>query len=446
MKFTNLKKTSIWNALSSLGRDIETPQGIFYWSSRAKTEAEIDGTIGIAQDDDGVISHLKSAETWAGKNVMDRLPKAKIFSYAPIQGLESLRKKWLKKLLKEHPSLGQHATMPVVTNGITHALDLAGRLLMNKGETIVTADKSWENYEHIFSDLQGINLEFFELFTKTGEFNVNSIIETCRKVAAKQSKVVLLLNFPHNQTGFMPSSADFEKLAKGLRELCESLPKISFVVILDDAYEGYVYDDKGQKLSPASKLFITKPNFTLCKMDGISKALLAYGYRVAFITFFVNSTDGIPFVEADLKAVSAEICDKIGAIIRGEISQVNHHGQVLADALLDDWETVESERGRVIGMLKERWNVMMKATEECYEKFGKEKIWVSPCNGGFFGYFNVAKGIDPKKIADRLLREKKVGVVPSENGMRVAFCAVAKEKIPRMMESIFEVANNISSA
>mgnify|MGYP001609028964 FL=1 len=135
-------------------------------------------------------------------------------------------------------------------------------------------------------------------------------------------------------------------------------------------------------------------------------------------------------MEEDLKAVSAEMCDKIGAIIRGEISQVNHHGQVLADALLDDWETVESERGRVIGMLKERWNAMMKATEDCYEKFGKEKIWASPCNGGFFGYFNVAEGIDPKKIADRLLREKKVGIVPSENGMRVAFCAVAKEKIP----------------
>ena len=178
-----LQQTSVWPALSALGKTIETPKGIFYWSARAKNEAEIDGTIGIAQDDDGTISHIPAAEQWAGPLAMSRVPKAKIFGYAPIEGVESLRKKWLAKILAQHPKLTANATMPIVTNGITHSLALAGRLFLERGQTLITADKSWENYEHIFTNVQGIKIATFPLFNAHGELNVSAMLDSCGKVA-----------------------------------------------------------------------------------------------------------------------------------------------------------------------------------------------------------------------------------------------------------------------
>lgn len=428
----------MWRALSSIGRDIYLPQGIFYWSGRAKTEAEINGTAGIAQDDDGTISHLAIAEEFAGRKIMERVAKANVFGYAPIEGVLALRQKWLAKLSREHPRLAPFASMPIVTNGITHSIALAGRLFLDKGQIVVTADKSWENYEHIFTRVQGAKIETFPLFDGDFIFNINALISKCREIALKQNKVILLLNFPHNQTGFMPTSEEFKALGAQIQGLCREMPAVSFVVLLDDAYEGYVYDGKAQNFSPASDIFAALPNLTVVKMDGISKVLLAYGYRVGFLTFYVNSLNGQPFSEDDLKGVRGEITNKVGAFIRGEISQVNHHGQILADALLDDYSEVEVERTKIISRLQERWEIFIKSFNENYKKYGRERIAMDPCNGGFFCYINLAPGIDPKNIAERLIKEKKVGVVPSGQGMRVAFCGVPKEKIPRMVDAIFE--------
>lgn len=439
MDFPFLQKTSLWGGLSTLGKGIHLPKGIFYWSSRAKKEAEIDGTIGIAQDDDGTISHLKIAEEWAGQRVMERAKKANVFAYAPIEGVRSLREKWLGRILTQHPGLKQCATLPVVTNGITHALALASRLFLEADQSIITADKSWENYEHIFTDTQGVRLSTFPMFDENRRFNQKALLTTCRTVAIQQKKLVILFNFPHNQTGYMPPSSICTELGDCIRKLCREMPEIPFVILLDDAYESYVYDSDGQKYSILSQIFEKLPNLTVIKMDGISKVLLAYGYRVGFFTCFLNSLDRHTFLEDELNGISDEVGSKVGGLVRGEISQVNHHAQIMADALLDQFDKVKKEQQDVLDRLGDRWRSLIQAFEEGYNRYGRERIWADPCNGGFFCYLNLATGISPKEIAEKLLQEKKIGVVPSGQGLRVAFAGVPKEKISRMITGIFEV-------
>ncbi len=437
-----LEKTSLYNSLSDLGRRVETPNGIFYWSARAKTEAQIDGTIGIAQDDDGTISHLPIAEEWSGPKVNERLPKGRIFAYAAIPGVESLRKKWLGRMLSGSPELMNYATLPVVTNGITHSIAIASRMFLNPGDTVITADKSWENYEHIFVTMQGVKIATFALFNKEGRFDPTSFIEVCKQQAQEKGKVVALLNFPHNQTGFMPTAADAAALGSQLQALVKSNPTVPFVIILDDAYEAYVYDsgeNAGLKGSILPHVFFQAPNYTVVKLDGISKVMLAYGYRIGFITFFVNSLSGAEFTVEEFAAVQKEMTSKAGGLVRGEISQANHHGQILADALMDQIQEVEAQRGKVIAMLGARWKKMMETFEANYTKYGRERLWMDPCNGGFFGYINLKPGIDSKTVAERLLTEKKIGVVPSAGGLRVAFAGVAESKIEQMVNGIFEV-------
>ncbi|KKU78051.1 MAG: hypothetical protein UY05_C0069G0008, partial [Candidatus Peregrinibacteria bacterium GW2011_GWA2_47_7] len=60
--FPILQHTSLWNALSSFGKEIISPQGIFYWAGRAKKEAEVDATIGTALEDDGKNCYLPVME------------------------------------------------------------------------------------------------------------------------------------------------------------------------------------------------------------------------------------------------------------------------------------------------------------------------------------------------------------------------------------------------
>ncbi len=81
----------------------------------------------------------------------------------------------------------------------------------------------------------------------------------------------------------------------------------------------------------------------------------------------------------------------------------------------------------------------METFEANYTKYGRERLWMDPCNGGFFGYINLKPGIDSKTVAERLLTEKKIGVVPSAGGLRVAFAGVAESKIEQMVNGIFEV-------
>ena len=98
MEFKILTKTPIYSALSELGKRIFLPQGIFYWSGRAKTEAEINGTIGTAfgfekdfidgGSDEWLPCYLKDIKNYSKLNVKEMVP------YAAIGGLPELREIW----------------------------------------------------------------------------------------------------------------------------------------------------------------------------------------------------------------------------------------------------------------------------------------------------------------------------------------------------------------
>ena len=91
MEFNTLKKTPLYNAYSELGRRLFLPQGIFYWSGRAKKEAELIGTIGTAYgfekdfidggSSDWLPCYLNEISEYTSLNVKQIVP------YASIGGL-----------------------------------------------------------------------------------------------------------------------------------------------------------------------------------------------------------------------------------------------------------------------------------------------------------------------------------------------------------------------
>ncbi|MEK7529127.1 MAG: aminotransferase class I/II-fold pyridoxal phosphate-dependent enzyme [Patescibacteria group bacterium] len=447
-QFPILEKTSIWPALSEFGKEIVSPQGIFYWSGRAKKESEVNATLGTAVEDDGKNCYIPMMEGFLSDDFFKKVGGA-VFEYAPMPGLLTLREKWRARMLKNSPELERYASTPVVTNGITHGIYIMGMMLMNEGEEMLTPEKYWSNYNLILPTMQRMKITPIPFFNADGRLDVDGIAQEVESCAQRQKKVVLLLNFPHNQTGFTPNEKEAAVLISSLQEIAGKNPDVPFVIVLDDAYEGYVYDGDGIRKSIFDRVFPKgMKNFSMVKMDGVSKSMLVYGLRVGFITVFANKTDGTEMSEEEHKGFCEEVANKLAGVVRGTISNCSRVGQAMTEAVLDAPEEWEKEVTSKIDLLGRRYRALKSEIEKCYEEYGRGKIWADPFNSGFFCYMNIVPEIDAKDIAEKLLREYKIGVVPNTvkdkdgkilwNGIRVAFCGVPESQMGRLAKGIFE--------
>ena len=164
MEFNILKKTPLYNAYSELGRRLFLPQGIFYWSGRAKKEAELIGTIGSAfgfekdfidgASSDWLPCYLDELSEYFNVNVKEVVP------YASIGGLNEIREIWKDWIIrkanydKEREKdllirLERYITKPIITAGVTNGIYHSSALLLNSGELIIAPNKRWGNYDNI---------------------------------------------------------------------------------------------------------------------------------------------------------------------------------------------------------------------------------------------------------------------------------------------------------
>ncbi|HEY0088339.1 MAG TPA: hypothetical protein VGB37_05810, partial [Candidatus Lokiarchaeia archaeon] len=180
MEFKYLKKTPLYKAFSELGKRIFVPEGIFYYSNRAKKEAEINGTIGTAYGfekdyidggtNEWIPCYLDGIKSYIGNaHVKDFVP------YAPIGGVQDTRELWKdwiikKSLLNENTNKEQVArlrkfiTLPIITSGVTNGIYIACALFLNPNEYIIAPNRRWENYDTIIEKYLGARIKSFEFF------------------------------------------------------------------------------------------------------------------------------------------------------------------------------------------------------------------------------------------------------------------------------------------
>ncbi|MHA2088213.1 MAG: hypothetical protein ACW972_08045, partial [Promethearchaeota archaeon] len=176
MEFIYLQKTPLYDAFSELGKRIFLPDGIFYWSGRAKKEAEIIGTIGSAfgyeRDfvDDGssdwMPCYLNEISEYFNLDIQNVVP------YASIGGLNETRQIWkdwiIKKSeyddIKETQDLEKQITTPIITAGVTNGIFHCSSLFLNPGEFIIAPNKRWGNYDNIIKKFIGAKIKSFTFF------------------------------------------------------------------------------------------------------------------------------------------------------------------------------------------------------------------------------------------------------------------------------------------
>ncbi len=441
MEFPAMHQAGVLDFFSEYGKMIYNPTGIFYWTGRSKTEAKINATIGSAKgrahqimeggDDSKITLCIPSIQKY-----FPQLGTEEIFPYAPEAGVPAFREAWKKWLLRkagDHADrLSRQLLLPVIVPGITGAIGYCTRMFVDPGTPIIVPDKRWENYDNVFLRNVGVTIEEFQAF-EGQHFNLEGFIDAIKRVWEKQNRAVAMLNFPNNPTGYCPPKTSAEKITQAIHDLVAGTDK-KLVLIFDDAYEGYVYDENAEKYSIFYRME-PKPNFLPVKMDGISKELLWYGARIGAINI---SCPDEWFEKADKEQLAKEIDNKFRGIIRNTVSNCSMNAQQAALKALENLDLVMQERDKAINLLSERYHLMQ-------EELGKIKtdlLIPDPFQGGFFCFVNIHPKADLKAfdVCDHLLKKYQVGAVPIEqgqiNGIRLAFCGVESKDIPEMCQSL----------
>jgi len=438
MEFEALNKSGIANLFSALGRSIELPQGIFYWTGRAKKEATINATIGSARGpeseivegaaDDVVTFYLPSlGKFFAG------LTSEEAFPYAPILGLPDLRTAWrdyvLHKLADKRETVEPCLSLPAVTPGITGGLHVAAKLFVDRDEVVVSPDRLWGNYRNIVERNVGGRIETFPFFDGDA-FNVEGMRRKLLSTLADQAKAVLMLNFPNNPVGFSPPVEAVPAIIEALVAVVDETDK-PLVVLVDDAYEGYVYDADALGRSIFADLCDAHRRILPVKLDGASKEFLFYGGRIGAMSFGLPSK-----LEVDRGALEKELDNKLSGIIRSTVSNCARPVQTALVKALADIETVEAERGRVIDVLGGRAHLL----RDELAKAAIPQLTVLPFNAGFFCFCDLDESLDAEELADHLMTAYQTAVVPSRsgkiNGIRIAFCSVPERDIPALAANV----------
>ena len=406
--------------LSARGRRLYFPKGILSQGAEAKLKGKrFNATIGIATEG-GEPMNLPSLMSY-----FEGLDVSEVLDYAPPAGIPVLRKRWREKLLAENPSLvGKAFGDPIVTAAITHGLSLVGDLFVDPGDRILMPDKLWGNYRLIYEVRLEAEIATFPFYAGGG-LDLAAFAGTLESEARDRDKLIVLLNYPNNPTGYMPTPAEGKALVSAL--LAQAARGTKLVVVLDDAYFGLFYHLGGASMSESlfGALVGAHPNLLAVKLDGATKELFVWGLRCGFITMGPGRVETAPAVCQALEA-------KLKGAIRGAISNSPKLSQsVVAKALASP--SIAEERKQKAETLRLR---AQKVYEVARAPRYRESFEVYPFNSGYFMCLEV-KGVDAEAVRVRLLDEYQTGLVASgPTDLRVAFSCLEVEQIEPLFELV----------
>jgi aspartate/methionine/tyrosine aminotransferase len=409
----------VLDMLSGLGKQLYFPKGILSQSAEAKEKAHrINATIGIAKE---------SGRTMCFDTIMASLHAirpSQALTYASSFGIPDLRRQWQDELLMKNPSLsGKHFSLPVVTCGVTHAASVFADLWLDPGDVVILPRSMWGNYHLIFEVRKGARISRYELFNDQGGFNLEGFEAVVRQESRANGKITVLLNFPHNPTGYTPCVEEAQSIVRILTAAAQSGTRV--IAALDDAYFGLFYEEQTLKESLFALLCGQEANLLAVKLDGGTKEHFIWGLRVGFITFgAAGQGDPMPLYEALEK--------KSAGCVRSNVSNASHLSQTI---LLNSMRNPRNiaERQEKFNTLKQR---ALKVKEVLRDAKYQAAWSVYPFNSGYFMCLQL-KRVDAEALRVHLLDRYGVGLISvGQRDLRVAFSCIDEDQIQELFDTI----------
>jgi aspartate/methionine/tyrosine aminotransferase len=304
---------ALWDALSPLGRRARQPANFLPLQTAEARGKAFNATIGQITDGRGRAVPLPSMS--AALAGLEEDERSRAFLYSPVEGLADLRRAW-----REWQRRGQRpelpSSLPIVTCGTAQARGLALELFADEGRAVVLRSGGRPGDRDLLG--QKLGARIFETPPHHGRFDPTAISRALAPLVNGEPAVVLL-EFPCEETGYVPTGHERSTLRHSLIGIAEHRP---LVVIVDDTWE--------VPETPSGSLFWgligRQPNLVPIKVDGADGHLGFPGGRVGFLTFPFDPESGI--------AVALE--SKLKMLLRAEVGSPSMASQVVLLRALRD--------------------------------------------------------------------------------------------------------------
>ena len=419
----------LMDMLSAIGKQLFFPKGILSQSAEAREKAHrLNATIGIATEADDIMCFESVKDS-----IKDIPPRASL-TYAPSFGIPDLRKAWQTSLFEKNPSLaGKAISLPVVTCGITHGISIFADVWIDPGDVVILPDMMWGNYNMILGLRKAARIRSHPIFTSSGAFNVEAFKEAVTDEAHKNKKVTVLLNFPHNPTGYTATNQEGEQIVSILTDIARSGNHV--LAVTDDSYFGLFYEPETLKESLFARLCGQDPKLLAVKLDGATKENFVWGLRVGFITYGLEA-------KTDSAAAYGALEKKTAGCVRGNISNASHLGQSIVLKSMQN-EHFTTEKKSKFNILKKRAHTVRTVLSDT--KY--QDAWdVYPFNSGYFMCIRL-KTVNAEKLRLHLLEKYGVGLIAiGEDNLRVAFSCLEESDIQALFDTVLRGVHDLQDS
>ena len=409
---------TVYTLLSDLGKRIYLPKGILSQSAETLEKAHrINATRAVAMADRQLL-HLNVSQ-----HKIETLSPENVYGYPPILGNKELRLLWQTRLRLKNPLLKDaQISLPIVTSGMTHCFSLLADLFVNAGDTLILPNKYWGNYRLMFETKAGASIQTYPFFNTDMCFNIKGFIQALHKSAS--DKVLILLNFPHNPTGYAITRNEADQIRDVVVMHAEKGTNI--LIMVDDAYSGFWYDTDVMHESIFGVLVGCHSNVVPVKVDGATKEEYAWGLRVGFLTI------GFP------ESVMQPIEEKLSGLVRVSTSGAAQVSQTL---ILEAMKSAgyNEQKQRNFEILKDRaLKVQQIANDSRYAE-----LWdVYPNHAGYFLCLSL-KSCNAETVRQILLNEHGIGTIAlSDTELRVAYSCIDLTDIDEVFIRIAQVVQS----
>lgn len=258
----------------------------------------------------------------------------------------------------------------LVTVGVSEAIDLALRAVINPGETVLYHQPCYVSYAPSITLAHGKGRGI----PTNAEMGFRLEAEAVAQAASDGAKV-LLLNFPTNPTGAVMAGKDLDALAKVCVEK-------NLLVISDEIYAELSYEGPHESI-------VTRPGMRerTILLHGLSKAFAMTGFRIGY------ACAPSPLIEAMMKI---------------------HQYAILCAATPSQEAAVEALRGAEATTSQARAKYQIRR-DFLRGKLEEAGLRTTNPAGAFYLFVDVrSTGLSSRDFALRLLEEEKVAVVPGE--------------------------------
>ncbi len=319
-------------------------------------------------------------------------------TYTSNKGLLELRKAIAQHLKKNFALDYDPENEILITVGVSEAMDLAIRALLNPKEKVIIPEPCYVSY-HPMVYLAGGD----PIYIPTQKENGFKVQPKDIEKTSKEKPKAMIFNYPSNPTG---ASYDKNELSK----LAEVSKKMDLYVISDEIYSDLSYE----KPHTSFASFPGMKERTLL-LNGFSKGYAMTGWRIGY---------------------AAGPQDWIAAMTK------IHQYTIMCAPIMGQWAACEALKNgqTAISLMKKEYERRRNFVIESLNEMG---LNCHKPEGAFYAFPSIQKtGINSMDFAKRLLEEQKVALVPGtafgpsgEGFVRISY-ATSFEKLKEAMKRI----------